>query len=68
MPDVPMFTATPAKQQRRQKLIETLVDEGQTIANGLTPAEAASSQRAEAPTDQVTTFIYFSNLLLSQVH
>ena len=64
MPDVPMFTATLAKRQRRHELNETLVEVEQTIPNALTPAGAASSQGAEATADQVTTFIYFSNLLL----
>ena len=37
IPDVPMFSANPAKRPRRQELTDTSTVVGQTIANAITP-------------------------------
>ena len=58
IPDVPMFTATPAKRPRRQSLTETLTEVGQSIANALTP------EAAESPVEQVCIPIHFKRFTL----
>lgn len=57
IPDVPMFTATPAKRPRRQSLSETLTEVGQSIANALTP-EAVHAPGSETPVEQVCVCVY----------
>ena len=51
MPDVPMFSATPAKRPRRQGLTDTLTVVGQTIANAITPQ--VGTREAPVPVEQV---------------
>ena len=52
MPDVPMFTANPAKRPKREALKDTLTAVGQTIVSALTPG-ASSSKEAAVPVEQV---------------
>jgi hypothetical protein len=44
IPDVPMFSASPAKWLRRDNLSETITAVGQTIASALTPVAQTTLQ------------------------
>ena len=50
VPDVPMFSANPAKRPRRESLTHTLTSVGQTIASALTQGTSSSN---EAVVEQV---------------
>ena len=52
IPDVPMFSATPAKRPRRESLAETISAVGRTIVTALAPREG-NSKDAEDPVEQV---------------
>ncbi|CAB3977072.1 Hypothetical predicted protein [Paramuricea clavata] len=52
IPDVPMFSTSPAKWPRRDNLSETITAVGRTIACALTPG-AGSSKNATASVEQV---------------
>ena len=51
IPDVPMFSANPAKRPRRQELTDALTVVGQTIANAITPQ--VGTREAPVPIEQV---------------
>lgn len=51
IPDVPMFSANPAKRPRRQELTNTLTVVWQTIANAITPQ--VGTREAPVPVEQV---------------
>jgi hypothetical protein len=63
MPDVPMFTVTPAKRPRRQALSETLTAVGQTIASALTPG-AVRPRESETEVEQVYIPRHFQRFAL----
>ena len=63
MPDVPMFTVTPAKRPRRQALSDTLTAVGQTIASALTPG-AGRPRESETEVEQVNIPRHFQRFAL----
>ena len=55
MPDMPMFSTSPAKRPRKDSLADTITAVGQSIASALNP-EAGSSSDATTSAQQVYKF------------